>query len=90
MRSFFRFLSAKSANATIREDPTIAEHPCPNRYKRGTVLHDRLGRRWLVSNRGNAYEINSAGHRQGSHRYNRLWSLEQDFGPFVQEETSAT
>ena len=56
-------------------------------FKRGTVLRDRIGRRWRVSNRGNAYEINHGGHRLGSHRYSRLSYLEKDFGPLVPEMT---
>lgn len=63
------------------------ETEAPSRPKRGTVLRDRLGRRWRVSNRGNAYEINAGGHRQGSHRYANLRHLEAGFGPLTQEPT---
>ena len=56
-------------------------------YKRGTVLRDQRGRLWRVSNRGNAYEINSGGHRLGSHRYARLSYLANESGPLTPEET---
>lgn len=54
--------------------------------KRGTVLVDRLGRRWRVSNRGNAYEISISGHRLGSHRYAQLSYLADGYGPLVPEQ----
>lgn len=63
-----------------------APHPEPSPvYKRGTVLCDRLGRRWRVSIRGNAYEINAGSQRLGSHRYARLGYLEADFGALTPE-----
>jgi len=60
----------------------------PERMKRGTVLRDREGRLWRVSNRGNAYEINTGGHRLGSHRYARLLYLKQSHGPLTLEPSA--
>ncbi|MET0885015.1 MAG: hypothetical protein ABWX92_01070 [Mycetocola sp.] len=52
----------------------------PRPPKRGTVLVDRDGDLWRVSNRGNAYPINTGGHRQGR-TYMRLLYLERSHGP---------
>jgi hypothetical protein len=51
-----------------------------DQLKRGTVLTDRHGDLWRVSNRRNAYPINNAGHRQGR-TYMRLSYLERSHGP---------
>lgn len=58
------------------------------RLKRGTVLRDRNGDLWRVSNRGNAYRINASGHRLDARFYMRLVYLGQQFGPLVEQEHS--
>ena len=70
---------------SLKDQIEAVRKAAPPLPKRGTVLVDRLGQRWRVSNRGCAYEISKAGHRIGSHRYARLNYLADEYGPLVPE-----